>query len=137
MLNLVHTNISLQNSIGPNPTLIQNAILSLMKIKTKIRSLPVKELSNSATLYLYSLVNNYWWFIILSLYFYNNSIIAYKLKTITPNEILRTTFHFKNCVCFINTRIAKKKIPVSDMIPYSGGRGEGFIQESPNKFQGW
>ena len=40
----------LQKSFGRKPTFQQNATLSLMKIKTNIRSLPVKELSNSATI---------------------------------------------------------------------------------------
>ena len=43
-------------SVGLNPIFLQKSILSLMKIKTNIRSLPVKELSNSATLYLYLIV---------------------------------------------------------------------------------
>ena len=43
-----------QNTIGLNPTFLQNAILSLMKLKTNIPSLPVKELANSATLYLFN-----------------------------------------------------------------------------------
>ena len=43
---------SLQKSIGLNRTFLQNTISSLMKMKTNIRSLPVKELSNSATLHL-------------------------------------------------------------------------------------
>ena len=33
-----------QKSIGPNPTFLQHAILSLVYKKTNIRSLPVKEL---------------------------------------------------------------------------------------------
>ena len=39
-----------QKSIGLNSTFHQNAILSLMKIERSIRSLPVKEMSNSVTL---------------------------------------------------------------------------------------
>ena len=44
--------LALQISIGLNQTFLQNAILRL-KIKTNIRSLPVKESSTSGTLYLY------------------------------------------------------------------------------------
>ena len=40
-------------------TFFQNAILSLIKIKTNIRSLPVKELLNSITLYLYIICYEY------------------------------------------------------------------------------
>ena len=36
-----------------NAKILQNAILSLMKIKTNFRSLPMKEFSRSATLYLF------------------------------------------------------------------------------------
>ena len=40
-----------QKSIGQNPTFFESLTLSLMKMDTNIRSLPVKELSNSATLF--------------------------------------------------------------------------------------
>ena len=43
---------ALQKFIRINPTFLQNAASSLMKIKTNIRLLPVEELSNSTTLYL-------------------------------------------------------------------------------------
>ena len=44
---------TLQKFIRLNPTFLKNATSSLVKLKTNIRSLPVKKLSNSATLYLY------------------------------------------------------------------------------------
>ena len=48
-------------SIGVIPNFLQNAILSLMKRKSNIRSLPVKELSKSLTfqLFLSFLVTSY------------------------------------------------------------------------------
>ena len=68
--------IPYQNLLGLNPTFLENMILSLKKMKTNIRSLPVKELSNSVTPYLQ----------LLALRFFTVGQFAVKKKT-EPNLI--------------------------------------------------
>ena len=54
---LINSNICIKKSFGLNLTFFQNLTSGLMKIKTFIRSLPMKELSNSDTLFFNKISN--------------------------------------------------------------------------------